>query len=433
LVVYVSLFVSVWKGRDEALHPPFLFWFSLFVWLGALQVFNPNSPSVLYGILGFKLYFFYFPLVYVGYALIRNDEDLRRFLLANTVLASLIAALGIIQAIVGNTFLNPAQLPPDLQDLGNLSKSTPLSNQLFNLPDSVFVSAGRFDEYLILAFILVMGAVGYMLLSRGRGRQLTLISIGLIGGATLLSGSRGSVVLVAASSLTLAVGLLWGAPWRWQQAHRLVKAIRRSFIVGALALATILLIFPKEAGSRIAYYTETLSPSSSAYSLGVRTWDYPIQNLMYAFGRPNWVIGNGIGTGSLGAQYVAKLLGQPWPGMWVEEGYGVLIVEMGIIAPFLWILWTAALLYYSWKVLRSLRETRFFPIAMAIFWYAFLLLYPITFGGLSAYQNYVCNAYLWLMVGILFRLPDLSGNPLFGRSSGSVGRGARLDCTFKRA
>jgi hypothetical protein len=63
--------------------------------------------------------------------------------------------------------------------------------------------------------------------------------------------------------------------------------------------------------------------------------------------------------------------------------------------------------YYSWGVVRRLRQTRFFPISFAIFWFAFLLLYPMTFGGLSAYQNYINNAYLWLLVGILFRLPEI--------------------------
>ncbi len=84
-----------------------------------------------------------------------------------------------------------------------------------------------------------------------------------------------------------------------------------------------------------------------------------------------------------------------------------MILEMGIVAPFLWVLWTGVLLYYSWKIVRQLRGTRFFPIASAIFFYAFLLLYPFTYGGLPAYQNYVTNAYLWLLVGILFRLPDI--------------------------
>jgi hypothetical protein len=35
------------------------------------------------------------------------------------------------------------------------------------------------------------------------------------------------------------------------------------------------------------------------------------------------------------------------------------------------------------------------------------LLFPLTYGGMSAYQNFVTNMYLWLFVGILFRLPEM--------------------------
>jgi hypothetical protein len=406
-LVYISLFAAIRRGREKRFRPPFLLFLSFFFWLGVLQVFNQNSPHILYGLLGFKVYFYYIPLMYVGYALIRSDEDLRKFLVLNVTFGGFIAALGIAQAILGNTFLNPAKLAPELQDLGNLEKSTPLTNQIFSLPDSVFVSSGRFDEFLVLAFILALGASGYLLLCNLRGRKIVLLAIGLIGVATLLSGNRGAFMYVLISALGLGVGFLWGAPWRQRQAHRIIKAIRRSVIVAAMSLALILFLFPQEAGSRIAYYAETLLPSSSAYQAGNRTWDYPIQNLLIVFNGRNWLLGNGIGTASLGMQYVAKLIGQPTPNLWVEEGYGVLIVEMGIIAPFLWILWTAALLYYGWGVVRRLRQTRFFPIAFAILWFAFLLLYPMTFGGLSAYQNFIDNAYLWLLVGILFRLSEI--------------------------
>lgn len=410
ILVYLALYREIRAGRERSFRPPFLIFLSLFFWLGVLQVFNQNSPHILYGLLGFKVYFYYIPLMWVGYALIRDDEDLRKFLVANGVLAALIGGLGIVQALVGNSFLNPKVLAPELQDLGDLYKVTPLTGQLLSLPDSVFVSSGRFAQYLIVVFILMSGAAGYLLLYTKRSRKLIFAAVGILGVATLMSGSRGAVVAVCVSAIALAAGFLWGAPWRWRQAHRLVKAIRRSFLVAALGVAALVLFFPQQAGSRIAYYAETLSPNSSKYELGNRSWDYPIQNLMDAFRRPNWVIGNGIGTASLGGQYVAKITGKSLSTLWVEEGYGVLIIEMGIIAPLLWILWTAALLYYSWKIVRRMRETRFAPLAFAIFWYAFFLLYPITYSGLSAYQNYTCNAYLWLLVGILFRLPDLLMN-----------------------
>jgi hypothetical protein len=407
LLVYFSLFADIRRGREKRFQPPFLFSLSLFFMLGTLQVFNPNSPHILYGLLGFKTYFFYIPFMFVGYALIRSDEDLRKFLVMNAALSGLIASLGIAQAILGNSFLNPAKLAPELEDLGNLEKSTPLSHQLFSLPDSVFVSSGRFDFFLTLAFILALGTGGYFLLANLRGRKIVFPVIGIIAIATVLSGSRGTFLFVLISTLALGAGFLWGAPWRQRQAHRMMKALRRSAIVGAIGLASLLFLFPQEAGSRLEYYTETLLPGGSSYQLENRTWDHPLQNFLDAFNRPNWLLGNGIGTASLGGQYVAKAIGSPVLALAVEEGFGSLIVEMGIIAPFLWILWTSSLLYYSWKVMWPLRQKRFFPIALAIFWYAFLLLYPMTYSGLPSFQNYVDNVYLWLLVGILFRLPEI--------------------------
>lgn len=411
LLVYISLYRAVRSGAEKTFRPPFLFSLSLFVWLGALQVFNLNSPSIFYGLLGFKLYFFYVPLMFVGYALIRSDEDLRKFLLVNVCLAGIISSLGIAQAILGHSFLNPTTLAPELQGLGQLDKVTPISGQIVSLPTAVFVSAGRYALYLVMVFILAIGATGYLLLYTHRNRLITLTAIALLGVGILLSGSRGAVVYGMASTVILAVGFLWGAPWRTRQVHRILKAIQRYFVAAALGLAGILILFPGESGSRLAFYAETLLPSSPAYEIQNRTWDYPINNLIGAFTRPNVLLGNGTGTASLGAQYVSKLTGQRPPELWVEEGYGELIVEMGIIAPFLWFLWTGALLYHCWRVVRRVRQSRFFPLAFAIFWYAFILLYPWTYGGLSPYQNFVSNAYLWLFVGILFRLPELLCKP----------------------
>jgi hypothetical protein len=410
-LVYLSFFLAVRKGREKIFRPPFLLFLSLFFWLGILQVFNQNSPSIWYGLLGVKVYFYYVPLLFLGYALVRNDEELGKFLKANALVAIVISFIGIMQAILGNSFLNPSTLAPELQELGNLQKSTMITGEAFNLPDSVFVSAGRYSEYLAIAFIVTMGAVGYLLLHTRRSRKWMFASIGLLGVATLLSGNRGSFVSMLLTTAFLSMGFLWGAPWMRQQVHRTIKAIGRSALVAALGLGVLFVFFPQEAGSRLEYYTETLLPSSANYQLGFRTWDYPVTNFMSAFSQPNWAIGNGIGTASLGTQYVVKLTGAPSAPIGVEEGYGNLMVEMGVLAPFLWILWSGFLLYYSWKVIRSLRETRLFPIALAFGWYAFVLLYLWTFASIAGYQNYTCNVFLWLLVGMLFRLPELLNAP----------------------
>jgi hypothetical protein len=69
---------------------------------------------------------------------------------------------------------------------------------------------------------------------------------------------------------------------------------------------------------------------------------------------------------------------------------------------------SGAVLFSAWKVVRKLKGSPWFPLGFMIFWYAFLLLIPFTFQGMQAYQDFVLNAYLWLLLGILFRLPKLA-------------------------
>lgn len=405
-LIYISYFAAVRKGREKVFRPPFLVFLSLFFWLGVLQIFNQNSPSVLYGLLGIKMYFYYAPLMFIGYSLVRDEEELRKFLVLNAVLAIVVSVVGIMQSVLGNSFLNPANLAPDLVELGNLHKVT-ASGEVFNLPDSVFVSTGRYTAYLSIAFPIVMGAAGFLLLSTKKNRKLMFATIGILGVAALMSGSRGSFVSCILTAGLLSVGFIWGAPWRSRRARQMIKSIRRSAFALAGALVLLFFLFPQQAGTRLQFYTETLLPNSSDYQLGYRSWDYPLENLMMAFDQPNWVWGNGIGTTALGTQYVQKLVGKSaLPGA-VEEGYGTMIVEMGILAPLLWIVWSGALLYFAWKIVRSLRQTSLFPIALGITWYCFILLFLWTWGSLDAYENYTCNIFLWLLVGVLFALPEI--------------------------
>ncbi len=77
------------------------------------------------------------------------------------------------------------------------------------------------------------------------------------------------------------------------------------------------------------------------------------------------------------------------------------IVEVQFITTF-------AILFPARRVLKKLRGSPLFPLAFTIFWYAGLLLLPMTFNGLQPYQDFVLNAYLWLLLGIVFRLASLA-------------------------
>ena len=421
-VTYISFFAALRRGQVATFRPRFLAPLLFFFWLGVIQMFNPSSPSLLYGLLGLKLYFYYVPLLFVSYALLRTEKDLHHFLVVNVGLAALVAVLGIIQAIVGPSFLNPPVLAPELRTLGHLYRHAPESGEVLYRPTSVFVSDGRFAWYLILAWIMSFGAAGYLLLRTRRGRTLIFLCIALVTAAVVLSGSRGTLMWTAGSACVLVAALLWGAPWRWQQGHRLLAAVRRVFLLAALSVYCLLIFFPSAIGARWAFYSETLSPRSPQSELLGRTWDYPVRNLSLAFAHPQWPYGYGIGTASLGVQYVSRFFGAGIPGVGVESGYGTLVVELGILGLILWVVWTFALIWSGWQVVRRLRATPYFPVAFSILWFAVLLLVGFTYVAMAPYQNYVFNAYFWLLVGILFRLPALLS---LGPAWNAAGAGAQ--------
>jgi hypothetical protein len=68
---------------------------------------------------------------------------------------------------------------------------------------------------------------------------------------------------------------------------------------------------------------------------------------------------------------------------------------------------SVAILSAAFKVVKKLRGSPFFPLGFVIFWYSFFLLLPATFSGIQAYEDFLLNAYFWLMLGVLFRLPTL--------------------------
>jgi hypothetical protein len=411
-IAYLSFYFAKRRRQVEIFKIPFIYPLAIFFALALIQVFNTWSPSILYGILGIKLYFYYAPLMLLGYAMINRPEDLERFMVVNLAAGILIAGLGIAQSVMGGNFLSPDDIAPELFELTHTVRYSPITHSASAVTSSVFVSSGRFSFYLILLWILAMGAQGYLLLSRRPGAKYGFVGIGVVTVAIMVTGTRTPFVFMLASAMMMTAAFLWGAPWRWGQGHRLVKALRRSFFIGAVCLILMGFVFPIVLGDHWRFLSETLSlPGTEGSELRNRGWEYPMDNLVKAFQHERWVEGYGTGVTSLGTQYISRLLSEPVPGVGVENGYGNLVVEFGILGLVGWVFWVSALLLSGWKVVKKLRETVYFPLAFAIWWYAFVLLIMLVYFGLPAYQNYVNNAYLWLLIGVLYRLPKLATMP----------------------
>jgi hypothetical protein len=407
-VVYLSFFLAFRRKEVASFRPPFLVPVLIFFWFGVMQVFNPASTHLMYGVMGMKLFFCYVPLLFVGYALLNSEAELRHFFSVNLILGLIIVSLGVAQAILGHTFLNPEVVADDIRALSTLYRVSPISGLTLYRPTSVFVSTGRFGNFLMVSWLLVFGFSGYLLLRHKRGRALAFVALSLTVAGLALCSSRGVVLYSAGSAIAGTVAFIWGAPWRQREVIRVLRTAQRAALGIALGLGLLFFIFPEALLSRVAFYTETLTPGGSASELQTRTWDYPLMNFLGAFGYERWPYGYGIGTTSLGTQYVARFFKAKPPVIGVESGFGTLVIEMGIGGLILWFVMSFAIVFSAWRVVKQLRGSPWFPLAFMIFWYAGLLLFPMTFNGIQPYEDFVLNAYFWLLLGILFRLPTLA-------------------------
>jgi len=209
------------------------------------------------------------------------------------------------------------------------------------------------------------------------------------------------------SAIVCTVAFLWGCPWQQGQLVRILRTFQRSVIVMGIALALGTYFYPDAVKDRVTYYLETLVGDTPSNELAVRTGSYPTQNFLNAFNYERWPYGYGIGTASLGTQYVARIMHAQPMGIGVESGYGTLVVELGIVGLVLWIFMSFAIVISGWRVVRKLRGTVLFPIGFVIFWYSVLLLLLYAYAGFQSYEDFILNALLWISLGFLFRLPRL--------------------------
>ena len=409
ILVYISFFAARRRHKDIAVFkPPFLMPLLLLVWFAVGQVFNPASTSVLFGFLGLKLYFLYVPLMYLGYALMDSEKDLRRFFMFNAVLLLVVAGLGIAQAIIGPTFLNPGTLQEDIRESASLYRVSPITGQAAYRPASVFVSTGRFQNLIITSWIILIGFAGYLLFRSKKGRTILFTTIAVLAGAAVMSTSRGVVMWCGGSTLVIVAAFLRGAPWKQKKANRVLRSLQQVALLAGLMILALAVIFPEQVGSRFAIYSETLSPYSPTSELAHRTRDYPLRNFLSAFDTPRWPYGYGTGTASLGGQYVSRILHIQGTGVTVENGYGQLVIEMGVVGLLLWIVLGFSVCSFAWKLVKSLHGSPWFPLAFVIFWLMFLTFFPMGYNSVIFFQDFIVNAYLWILLGVLFRLPKLA-------------------------
>src|ERR1700686_569784 len=171
----------------------------------------------------------------------------------------IITGLGVARSIIGPSFLNPARPAEEIRELSTLYRVSPITGLISYRAPSVFVSARRYTNYLLIAWLLMLAFTGYLLLRHRRGRNIAFVSLAVVYAAILLSGSRGVFMWTAGATLIIVIAFIWGAPWRQREVLRVFRTVQRAGLAIGLAVVALFLVFPDALLARLRLPSLTLS------------------------------------------------------------------------------------------------------------------------------------------------------------------------------
>jgi hypothetical protein len=169
-----------------------------FAW-GCIEVLNPNSPSILVGVMGLKAYFLYAPIAFILPYAIKSREHLFVLIRRYLIMAIPVAVLGFIQIMAGpasslNVYVGSQEDPTLLAYFGRAD---------FIRTSGTFSYLSGYTTFLnFVAFL----AIGYNM-ARGwrlKNNIIAIVALSLVVGAMFTTGSRGPIwVLLATSPVIL--------------------------------------------------------------------------------------------------------------------------------------------------------------------------------------------------------------------------------------
>jgi hypothetical protein len=352
--------------------------FALFalVLLGMLEIFNPNLPNMLVGLLGFKAYFFYMPLLYILPAVFPSDEALAGSVRKYLRIAIPVGLLALAQ------FFSPA---------GSVLNTYAWSNEqvdaiTFGSSTHVRVTAtfsfiSGYTSYLLAMSILLLAWLG-VTRWRFQGNLDLLAALGFTLLGMLMTGSRGPLL-----AFVMILPLYW---WLAIVRERQSGATLLRLLVGMGVIAIVLNQFGGEAvgafeGRATGSGGEVLERMSSPFMAPFRA--LPDVGLF----------GFGIGAAH---QAATALAAGPIPFVWlrglaIEVESGRIMLELGPLGFALLYFVRLFMILFAFRQVLTLRVP--FHRALAI---SSLLFFLVQLPGTIVF-DVTSSLYFWTSGGLL--------------------------------
>lgn len=359
--------------------------------LGALQIFNPNLPNLLVGILGFKAYFLYAPLLWVVPAAFDTDVELARFLKRYLVLAIPVGLLALAQ------FRSPADSALNVYARGAAGVyATTFGTSSQVRVTGTFSYISGYSSYVLAIAILVL-AVLAATRWRLKGNWIAYGALGLTLLGMLMTGSRGPVFMLV---LLLP---LYG--WLSLARERDQASAMGRLLLGLGLIAMLLNYVGSDAIE--AFYGR----AAGATDLGSRLAT-PFLGPMKSL-EPAGVAGFGIGATHQTAAAVTKsLVPYSWMrGHMLEDEPGRIMLELGIVGFLLTYFLRLYLVVFALGQVFVLRT----PFHRAVATSCVLFFLAHLPGGIVF--NVTAGVYYWFFAGLLMAVLRLDRLPAWAPAS----------------
>jgi len=389
-LTYISFLALLMFKRKKIWQPPFVFPLFIFIAISIVNIFNYNSPNLLFGLVGLRSYLWYIPLIFLGYHMFDDEEKLLKFCRFLVYLAIPLVIFAAIQYAFYSdniSFLKPFESSWSFHNFGDLE---------IPLLSSFFGTGQRYGRFSLFIYFLGLGLLSFP----APVRKKILVSVATFCAVLgiFFSGSRTAFAFAVIGS-----GIYLFVKYFNERIFEFLKNHKRFIVVGCIFLAVssgILYILMEEKSTFIV---------SGFYYGVIERIPWVFEEFSRAFSEAK-IFGNGTGTLSQGLDYISG--GTEWlryqsrdlrQGFLFETGVGKILFELGLVGLFSFYLFFGCLFYNMFMAIRLFNNQFFKDLGWVIIIYLASIITWFSFFHNQVLGDATTLIIVWFFIGIFFK------------------------------
>lgn len=393
LVAYSLFLVYLANHKIKVWKPPFLAPLLLFV---LFVIINFSlSGNLLIIALSFRSYLWYTPLLFLGYYLFKSREGLFKFLQLISYTAVPLFLFAVFQYAFWKKVDYPLFHPFRSTNQFHTFYTSTAAIPIYRIT-SFFGDSQRFATISLFIFFISLGLYLINQKAPSLRRKLMLIPIISAYGSIILSGSRAAF---GGSLIGIFIYFILCAFLAKKENFPLIKGLMR-FVTVTTAIILILATLSYSGLTTASFQLSTFSALNKEYRSRFELETNALADNTKLLSKKGSIL-------SSGYQYTSIPLTSDWIKSYsVESGISKIIYEMGFLGLALYCIFFGSLIYYVGRIIYKLKGSNlnYFSIAVVVIIFLFLFKFVIHYG---AGDDAFTLIPMWLLVGILFRLPEL--------------------------